>query len=307
MEMVTSHSQKRSFSAQPCESPALAIDLMTILSGAANLESLTASGHYAFASLTLACRTINSTLRNLDVSVVSLDTLPMLGYITYFSNLRTLGITLSVILENDSFASLLPWNLLKLKQLTMSLSSGSDAVALTRFLSQCRFPALATLSLSASLHSRKASVHLAVLFKNLKRLTKAKLHVPGIEHRVLSHLTVPQLELTPLNSAMILSLSPKTHNLCFHDSIVVSEIDQLWGILDLLRQNDTGVRAIMIHGSFSWISTADWSIVHPITPFLPRLLRYAAMLSNKDIVIMDGNEQTVLDYFTGTSASCLVQ
>jgi hypothetical protein len=289
------------------ETSTLAVDLMTILIGAVNLQSLTADGQHALTGLTISSRVSFTTMRYLRITVNKSepDALSTLGYISYLSNLRELSVQLEVDPQRlEYFTLLLPWDLHHLQKLTIK-SSVNQGLMLSKFLGQCNFPALVSISISSSFSAGpEDSTHLSFLFRKCKHIQRAYLDVPGVLPVVLlPHVSVPDLEFNPLTPAMTMSLSPTTHTLRIAASVAAVDHVQLWKMLISLQKNATGVRTVWIHGSsFSWMSGAACTHLDKlpsITTLLPRLLHHAAELSKRNIAIKDDNGKAAMDYFKG--------
>jgi hypothetical protein len=231
------------------------------------------------------------------------DALSTLGYMTYLSNLRELSVQLEVDPQRlEYFTLLLPWDLHHLQKLTIK-SSVNQGLILSKFLGQCLFPALVSISVNSSFSAGpEDSTHLSFLFRKCKHIQRAYLDVPGVLPAVLlPHVSVPDLEFIPLTSAMITSLSPTTHTLRIAASVAATDHVQLWKVLNSLQKNATGVRTVWIHGnSFSWMSGAACARLDKppsITALLPRLLHHAAELSNRNIAVKDEDGKAAMDYF----------
>jgi hypothetical protein len=285
-----------------CVNPSLALDLMTILTEAVNLQSLIAHGYHALAGLTIGRRTSGTTMRCLDITVKSAEVLPTLGYIAHFANLQELRLKMTLDPKlPDPFTTLRPWNLQLLQQLAVC-SSGYAGFALSVFLGRCRFPALVKLKFSASLPGSEASSHLSTLFKTFNHIQNASFNVPGVDYSLfLPNLSVPSLQLLPLNAAIVTSLSSVTHTLRISSSDATRQFTDMVGILESLLANDSGIRTIWIYDDgFSWMSGENTSQLDSVPlpiALVPRLLHLAAKLSKKGIAIKDCEGKTVTDYF----------
>jgi hypothetical protein len=289
MKMATSHQQPFSGYGNPilkCDTPSLTIDLMTILMGLSNLCSLTADGYYAPAALAITSRLSGSTVRYLaiDMGQPELDALSALGYITYFSSLCELCLHLYIGLESsECFTRLVPWNLIQLKKLTISWSGHDEHFNMSQFLGLCCLPALVALSLSGSLIGRESSHHLAKFFNTFKHIQEATLKLSGIEHDIfLPSLNVPCIELSPINAAMVTSLSPMTHTIRIKASDATARWIELRKMLQKFGENNTEVRTIRIYGkTFTWMSGINIRQLDGVPAniaLVPFLLHYAVKI-----------------------------
>jgi hypothetical protein len=289
-----------------CATPLLALDLVTVLTEAENLQILKVDGHYSLAGITITKRSSRSTMHVLDIGVSSSETLHALGYITHFSNLRKLSVDLDYSTENsESSTSPRPWNLPHLQRLSIS-SKKNQGSPLTLLLSRCRLPALVMLSITAPLFGQDASGHLAALFNTntFTAIQEATLYIRGVDPGpVVSHLSVPCLEFFPLNVGVVKSLSPATKTLRISFYVAATIFAELNRILEYLLVHDSDVQTICIYGGgFKWMSGASSEPLNVVPPasiaLVSRLLLHAANLAKKGISIKDDDGKTVMDYFT---------
>jgi hypothetical protein len=295
-----------------CDTPSLTIDLMTILMGAVNLESLSAQGYYALAGLTVASRVCSAALQHLEIEVHSgTIAMPSLGFITHFPNLHELKVSIkSYTLQFPPDAS--PWTLNRLRIFNIQSRSNDPPSTLTQFLCRCHLPSITVfnIQINVSRSGEEASKYLSIFFKSLSHLKEANLRIVGMVYKnILPHLAVPCLEFAPLDTTAVTSLSPTTHTLRINSSTVAKQLTELAGMLDVLHAEDGGlVKTIHIYGdgddAFSWVSGVKsiqlGTALPSISTIMPCLLYHAARLFKKGIVIRDSHGKTAMDYFTDT-------
>jgi hypothetical protein len=300
--VVTYHEIDEDSSGFNCEAPSLAIDLMTILLGAVNLESLSAHMHYALASLTISSRISATTLRHLDVKLHSdIRTVPSLGYISRFVNLRELSVNIKVEqAESPLFLNIPAWSLTRLVKFRIkSTFGGGGRAPLLQYLARCHFPALLELDMCIRIPhywAEEASDPLCIFFDTLQHLEEAKIEINHMEdRRFLRHLSVPCLGLVPLDATVISSLLPMTHMLCINTSSLF--FDSISKTLDFLQSNETQINIVRLYGNgFSWSGSDNTRFTE--SDRIAALIRrnHAAKLLQRGIWIVDGDDIPAMDH-----------
>jgi hypothetical protein len=310
MYMETCHSTQpvdASYAFIGCDAPSQAADLTTVLMEAVNLRSLTAEGYYALTGVAIARRLFKDTIQYLDVETETTG-VAMLGYISSFTNLRQLVIRIPVAYDSSkNWKNLRPWDLLRLRSLTVSLW-GIRLLVLAEFIGRCYLPALVMLKMKFTHPGPDSSSELATLLKPLNQLDEVTLDVTGVDHSlILPELHVSHLEFVPFSAAMITSLSPMTKTLHIKASDARSRLVELEQMLELLHTTDTGVRTVRIHGSgFMWILDTGTAaslddVHHSNVALVSHLLAHAEKLAKKGILIRDDSGKTVREHLPASS------